>query len=41
MDSFAFRNELKNIKIFEVDHHDTQEYKKQRIKTLEWHIPKT
>lgn len=39
MDSFAFRNTQKNIKIFEIDHPDTQAYKKQRIKELEWIIP--
>ena len=39
MDSFGFRNELGNIKIFEVDHPDTQKYKLSRIKELEWNIP--
>lgn len=40
MDSFAYRNENENIKIFEVDHPSTQGYKKERIKKLEWHTPK-
>ena len=40
MDSFAYRNENENIKIFEVDHPSTQGYKKKRIKNLEWHTPK-
>ena len=39
MDSFAFRNLMHNIKIFEVDHPDTQKYKLDRIKKLEWIIP--
>lgn len=39
MDSFAFRNQIHNIKIFEVDHPDTQRYKLERIKKLEWIIP--
>ena len=39
MDSFAFRNTNKNIEIFEIDHPDTQAYKKERIKELEWNIP--
>ena len=40
MDSFAFRNLMHNIRIFEVDHPDTQKYKLERIKKLEWNIPK-
>lgn len=39
MDSFAFRNTNKNIRIFEIDHPDTQAYKRQRIKELEWTVP--
>lgn len=39
MDTFAFRNENPNIKIFELDHPDTQRYKLDKIKKLEWHIP--
>lgn len=39
MDSFAFRNEFHNIKVFEVDHPDTQRFKLDRIKKLEWVIP--
>ena len=40
MDSFAFRNTNNNIQIFEIDHPDTQAYKKERVKELEWIIPK-
>ncbi|MCD7780389.1 MAG: class I SAM-dependent methyltransferase [Candidatus Gastranaerophilales bacterium] len=40
MDTFSFRNENENIKIFELDHKDTQNYKLERIKNLEWNIPK-
>ena len=39
MDSFAFRNENDSIRIFEVDHPDSQRYKLERIKKLEWNIP--
>ncbi len=39
MDTFSFRNGNKNIKIFELDHKDTQNYKLERIKKLEWNIP--
>ncbi len=38
MDTFAFRNENANIKIFELDHPDTQRYKLERIRALEWNI---
>jgi len=40
MDSFAFRNTNENIQIFEIDHPDTQNYKKARIKELDWIIPR-
>ena len=40
MDTFAFRNENPNIQIFELDHPDTQRYKVEKIKELEWNIPK-
>ena len=40
MDTFAFRNENPNIKVFEIDHPDTQRYKLERIRQLEWNIPK-
>ena len=40
MDTFAFRNENQNIQIFELDHPDTQRYKLERIRQLEWNIPK-
>ena len=40
MDSFAFRNTNENIQIFEIDHPDTQKYKKARINELEWITPK-
>lgn len=39
MDTFAFRNENPDIRIFELDHPDTQRYKLERIKELEWNIP--
>ena len=39
MDSFAFRNTNENIRIFEIDHPDTQKYKKNRIHELEWIVP--
>ncbi len=39
MDTFSFRNDNPDIKIFEIDHPDTQRYKKQRISELEWIIP--
>ncbi|MBE6354931.1 SAM-dependent methyltransferase [Treponema sp.] len=39
MDSFAFRNENESIRIFEIDHPDSQRYKLERIKKLEWNIP--
>ena len=40
MDTFAFRNDNPNIKIFELDHPDTGRYKRERIRELEWNIPK-
>lgn len=39
MDTFAFRNENSNIRIFELDHPDTQKYKLEKICRLEWNIP--
>ena len=39
MDTFAFRNENPEIRIFELDHPDTQRYKLERIRDLEWNIP--
>lgn len=39
MDTFAFRNENPDIRIFELDHPDTQRYKLERVKKLEWTIP--
>ena len=39
MDTFAFRNEDPDITIFELDHPDTQRYKLDRIRELEWNIP--
>lgn len=39
MDTFAFRNENPHIRIFEIDHPDTQRYKLERIRKLEWNIP--
>ncbi len=40
MDTFAFRNDDPKIKIFELDHPDTGRYKRERIRELEWNIPK-
>ncbi len=40
MDTFAFRNDDPKIKVFEIDHPDTQRYKLKRIRELEWNIPK-
>lgn len=38
-DTFVFRNPNANIEIFEIDHPDTQRYKLEKIKALEWNIP--
>lgn len=40
LDTFAFRNENMNIEIFELDHPNTLNYKLERIKQLEWNIPR-
>lgn len=39
-DTFSFRSSNENIEIFEVDHPDTQSYKLEKVKNLEWNIPK-
>ena len=39
MDTFAFRNDNPDIKVFELDHPDTGRYKRSRIRELEWIIP--
>ena len=39
MDTFLFRNGNEHIRIFEIDHPDTQRFKKTRIRQLEWTIP--
>lgn len=39
MDTFAFRNDNENITVFELDHPDTQRYKLEKIRRLEWNIP--
>lgn len=39
MDTFLFRNENEHIRVFEIDHPDTQRFKKARISQLEWTIP--
>ena len=39
MDTFIFRNDNDNIRIFEIDHPDTQRFKKARIHQLEWTVP--
>ena len=38
-DTFSFRNKLKNIQIYEIDHSDTQSYKLDKINTLGWQMP--
>lgn len=40
MDTFAFRNANPNIEIYELDHPNTHNYKLNRIKELQWNIPK-
>lgn len=39
-DTFLFRNDNADIEIFEIDHPDTQRYKLERIRQLEWNIRK-
>lgn len=39
MDTFAFRNNNPKIKIFEIDHPDTQRYKLEKVRKLEWIVP--
>lgn len=39
MDTFAFRNENRAIRVFEIDHPDTQRYKLGKIARLQWNIP--
>ena len=39
MDTFAFRNTNPQIRVFEIDHPDTQQYKLSRVRQLEWNIP--
>lgn len=39
MDTFLFRNADEHIRIFEIDHPDTQRFKRERIRQLEWSIP--
>ena len=38
-DTFSFRNTNENITVFEIDHPDTQRYKLEKIRELEWNIP--
>ena len=38
-DTFSFRNEIGGLQIFEIDHPDTQRFKLDRIRQLEWNIP--
>ncbi|WP_297958425.1 class I SAM-dependent methyltransferase [uncultured Ruminococcus sp.] len=38
-DTFAFRNDNEDIEVFEIDHPDTQRYKLEKIRELEWNIP--
>ena len=37
-DTFAFRNGNEDIEVFEIDHPDTQHYKLEKIRGLEWNI---
>lgn len=37
-DTFSFRNNNENIEIFEIDHPDTQRYKLEKIRKLEWNL---
>ncbi|WP_455529368.1 class I SAM-dependent methyltransferase [Ruminococcus sp.] len=37
-DTFSFRNDNDDIEIFEIDHPDTQRYKLEKIRALEWNI---
>ena len=37
-DTFAFRNDNEYIEIFEIDHPDTQRYKLEKIRELEWNL---
>ena len=39
-DTFSFRNSNENIEIFEIDHPDTQRYKLEKIRELEWNLRK-
>lgn len=39
MDTFIFRNDNHKIRVFEIDHPDTQRFKKNRIRQLEWIVP--
>ena len=39
LDTFAFRNQRSDIRIFELDHPDTQAHKLERIQALRWNIP--
>lgn len=39
-DTFSFRNDNEDIEIFEIDHPDTQRYKLEKIKNLEWNLRK-
>ncbi len=39
-DTFSFRNANDNIEVFEIDHPDTQRYKLEKIRELEWNIRK-
>ncbi len=37
-DTFSFRNDNSDIEVFEIDHPDTQRYKLEKIRELEWNI---
>ena len=37
LDTFAWRNQNTRIRVFEIDHPATQQYKQERIANLQWH----
>ena len=39
MDTFSFRNANRNVEVFELDHPDTQRFKRDRVRELGWDIP--
>ena len=41
LDTFAFRNTTPGIRVFELDHPDTQAHKLERIRQLHWKVPES